>query len=394
MRPLAVPSTAGSSRRPDQVGGAGAQVAGGAVGRVAERLDRALHPLEGVGAQQVGAVQRVGHGLARHAGGRGDRGQRGHGAVSSRHACSSRESAVRRVVRREWSSGSFQEHSMLPVAAPLRSGEPKVSAPSPSVPVMTRSTARTRPRPQCVPVLRVRLGDRQVGRPLPRVPGLGQHGRGPAPAAADAAATAATAPVTPGDPDRAGAHRGVAGDQLRRRGARPGARRRAGARRGHPAGRRARRRQVHPAARGRRPDGAQRPARSSTSPGEESAAQVRLRADRCRGVHHELYLAAETDLGAVLGHVEQLRPDLLVVDSVQTDRRPRAGRGARAASARSRRSPPPWSGRPRPAAWPRSWSATSPRTAASPVRGCSSTSSTSCCTSRASAPPGCGWSGR
>ncbi len=52
--------------------------------------------------------------------------------------------------------------------------------------------------------------------------------------------------------------------------------------------------------------------------GEESAAQVRLRADRCRGVHHDLYLAAETDLGAVLTHVETLRPDLLVVDSVQT----------------------------------------------------------------------------
>ena len=52
--------------------------------------------------------------------------------------------------------------------------------------------------------------------------------------------------------------------------------------------------------------------------GEESAAQVRLRADRCRGVHHDLYLAAETDLGAVLSHIEQLRPELLVVDSVQT----------------------------------------------------------------------------
>ncbi len=52
--------------------------------------------------------------------------------------------------------------------------------------------------------------------------------------------------------------------------------------------------------------------------GEESAAQVRLRADRTRGVHHDLYLAAETDLGAVLSHVEQLKPDLLVVDSVQT----------------------------------------------------------------------------
>jgi DNA repair protein RadA/Sms len=52
--------------------------------------------------------------------------------------------------------------------------------------------------------------------------------------------------------------------------------------------------------------------------GEESAAQVRLRADRCRGVHHDLYLAAENDLGAVLTHIEQLRPDLLVIDSVQT----------------------------------------------------------------------------
>jgi DNA repair protein RadA/Sms len=52
--------------------------------------------------------------------------------------------------------------------------------------------------------------------------------------------------------------------------------------------------------------------------GEESASQVRLRADRTGGVHDELYLAAETDLGAVLTHVEQVRPSLLVVDSVQT----------------------------------------------------------------------------
>lgn len=52
--------------------------------------------------------------------------------------------------------------------------------------------------------------------------------------------------------------------------------------------------------------------------GEESAAQVRLRADRTDAVHDELYLAAETDLGAVLTHVEQVRPRLLVVDSVQT----------------------------------------------------------------------------
>ncbi len=52
--------------------------------------------------------------------------------------------------------------------------------------------------------------------------------------------------------------------------------------------------------------------------GEESASQVRLRADRTGGVQSELYLAAETDLGAVLTHIEQVRPTLLVVDSVQT----------------------------------------------------------------------------
>jgi DNA repair protein RadA/Sms len=52
--------------------------------------------------------------------------------------------------------------------------------------------------------------------------------------------------------------------------------------------------------------------------GEESAAQVRLRADRTGGIHDELYLAAETDLGAVLGHVEEVKPTLLVVDSIQT----------------------------------------------------------------------------
>ena len=52
--------------------------------------------------------------------------------------------------------------------------------------------------------------------------------------------------------------------------------------------------------------------------GEESASQVRLRADRTGGVHDELFLAAETDLGAVLTHIEQARPTLLVVDSIQT----------------------------------------------------------------------------
>jgi DNA repair protein RadA/Sms len=52
--------------------------------------------------------------------------------------------------------------------------------------------------------------------------------------------------------------------------------------------------------------------------GEESAAQVRLRAGRTNALADELYLAAETDLGTVLGHIEQASPSLLVVDSVQT----------------------------------------------------------------------------
>ncbi|MFJ9415443.1 MULTISPECIES: DNA repair protein RadA [unclassified Streptomyces] len=52
--------------------------------------------------------------------------------------------------------------------------------------------------------------------------------------------------------------------------------------------------------------------------GEESASQVRLRADRIGALHDDLYLAAETDLSAVLGHLDTVKPSLLVLDSVQT----------------------------------------------------------------------------
>lgn len=55
---------------------------------------------------------------------------------------------------------------------------------------------------------------------------------------------------------------------------------------------------------------------------EESAAQVRLRADRTGALHEELFLAAESDLGIVLGHIEELSPSLLVLDSVQTVQAP------------------------------------------------------------------------
>ncbi|MCV7088211.1 AAA family ATPase, partial [Mycolicibacter hiberniae] len=51
--------------------------------------------------------------------------------------------------------------------------------------------------------------------------------------------------------------------------------------------------------------------------GEESAAQVRLRAERTGCVHDEVYLAAESDLHSVLGHIDAVKPTLAIIDSVQ-----------------------------------------------------------------------------
>ena len=52
--------------------------------------------------------------------------------------------------------------------------------------------------------------------------------------------------------------------------------------------------------------------------GEESVGQVRLRAERTGALTDNLYLAAETDLSTVLGQIDAVNPELLVVDSVQT----------------------------------------------------------------------------
>ncbi|SNS36594.1 DNA repair protein RadA [Actinomadura mexicana] len=52
--------------------------------------------------------------------------------------------------------------------------------------------------------------------------------------------------------------------------------------------------------------------------GEESAEQVRLRADRVGAITDRLYLAAETELSAILGHIDSVGPGLLVIDSIQT----------------------------------------------------------------------------
>ncbi len=51
---------------------------------------------------------------------------------------------------------------------------------------------------------------------------------------------------------------------------------------------------------------------------EESASQVRLRAERTNALEHNLFLAAETDLATILGQIDQVAPQLLIVDSVQT----------------------------------------------------------------------------
>ncbi|OBI14300.1 MULTISPECIES: DNA repair protein RadA [unclassified Mycobacterium] len=52
--------------------------------------------------------------------------------------------------------------------------------------------------------------------------------------------------------------------------------------------------------------------------GEESAGQIRLRADRMGCGAEEVYLAAESDVHTVLDHIATVRPALVIVDSVQT----------------------------------------------------------------------------
>ncbi|MHA7650219.1 DNA repair protein RadA [Mycobacterium sp. ML4] len=63
---------------------------------------------------------------------------------------------------------------------------------------------------------------------------------------------------------------------------------------------------------------AQRGRRALYISGEESAGQIRLRADRIGCGSEEVYLAAESDLHTVLEHIDTVRPALVIVDSVQT----------------------------------------------------------------------------
>jgi DNA repair protein RadA/Sms len=52
--------------------------------------------------------------------------------------------------------------------------------------------------------------------------------------------------------------------------------------------------------------------------GEESAQQIKLRADRLGLTSEGLYTLTETNVELIIGHIEQLHPRLVVIDSIQT----------------------------------------------------------------------------
>lgn len=52
--------------------------------------------------------------------------------------------------------------------------------------------------------------------------------------------------------------------------------------------------------------------------GEESASQLKMRADRLGKISEDTYILCETDLDNIFVQIENIKPDLIVVDSVQT----------------------------------------------------------------------------
>jgi DNA repair protein RadA/Sms len=52
--------------------------------------------------------------------------------------------------------------------------------------------------------------------------------------------------------------------------------------------------------------------------GEESVRQIKMRADRMGLISDDLYLVTETNLETILDHIEELKPVLTIVDSIQT----------------------------------------------------------------------------
>lgn len=56
--------------------------------------------------------------------------------------------------------------------------------------------------------------------------------------------------------------------------------------------------------------------------GEESARQVRMRADRLNAIADNLFVVSETNLSTIENHIENTEPKLLIIDSIQTMFRP------------------------------------------------------------------------
>lgn len=52
--------------------------------------------------------------------------------------------------------------------------------------------------------------------------------------------------------------------------------------------------------------------------GEESARQIKLRAERIGDFTDDLYLYSETGMSAIVQAVEGLKPHVVVIDSIQT----------------------------------------------------------------------------
>ncbi|PQE66661.1 DNA repair protein RadA [Enterococcus faecium] len=56
--------------------------------------------------------------------------------------------------------------------------------------------------------------------------------------------------------------------------------------------------------------------------GEESAEQIKLRAERLGGINTEFYLYAETDMNEISRAIEHISPDYVIIDSIQTMTQP------------------------------------------------------------------------
>lgn len=52
--------------------------------------------------------------------------------------------------------------------------------------------------------------------------------------------------------------------------------------------------------------------------GEESEQQIKMRAERVSGDNPQCYILTETSTQNILKHIEQLQPDILIIDSIQT----------------------------------------------------------------------------